>query len=62
LFSERLQPQFTEAVSGVSADPCESVLRGLHWTVTEVFHDLSMVHRLQPEYLTLFENFLLAKP
>jgi hypothetical protein len=40
----------------------ESVLRGLHWTVTKVLHDLSMVHRLQPEYLTLFEDFLLAKP
>ena len=62
LFTEGIQPQFTEAVLGVSADPCDPVLYGLDRTVAEVLHDLSVVHRLQPEYVTLFEDLLLAEP
>ena len=43
-------------------DPLEAVLRGLDRTVTEVRHDLTVVHRLQAEDLTLFEDLLPTKP
>jgi len=46
----------------VRPDPLESVLRGLHRAVAEELHDLSVIDRLQPEHLTLFEDLLLTEP
>jgi len=53
LFAEGLHPQFAEAISGVRPDPLKAILRGLHRAIAEVLNDLTVINRLQSEYLAL---------
>jgi len=62
LFAEGLQPQLSEAISGVCADSEQTILCGLNRAVTEVLYHLTVVDCLKSVDLTLFEDLLLAEP